>query len=347
MRERTHSNLFYFLLLTAQFSSTIVIGYGVGLKRDAWGLWPRGIIPYDLPNDLASRALVASAVEIWNSKMSVKWVPRTDQVDYVGFETNGTERNGGVSLVGRAGGRQYLKLGSGVSLGTVLHEMGHAAGLLHEHNRQDREAHIILDLDAATIKDRDNFRVVGDESAHYGPGYDLESIMQYSSYTFSESRERPVIVKSNAIPIDNIIEIPTNLSAGDVASIEEMYEKAKKRRIRDPRNVWIGSSNDDDYYRVVYIDDVDGKPVILIRFCARTTPVEKIDARCDKDKNLGQSYFTKDSFLQNLRAAKISEADATGFWSAMDEGNRNTGIVTLGDFSKYILNGFHLYASKR
>ena len=47
------------------------------------------------------------------------------------------------SSVGKSGGQQNITLGPGCfRLGTVLHEMMHALGIVHEQSRPDRDDHI-------------------------------------------------------------------------------------------------------------------------------------------------------------------------------------------------------------
>ncbi|KAG1681873.1 Astacin-like metalloprotease toxin 1 [Nymphon striatum] len=52
------------------------------------------------------------------------------------------------SSVGMVGGQQVLSLASGCWFhGTVLHELGHALGLYHEHNRSDRDKYLKIHLE--------------------------------------------------------------------------------------------------------------------------------------------------------------------------------------------------------
>ena len=49
-------------------------------------LWPRGLVPYTMQDDLPNRARVKEAIEHWNSAgLPVSLLPRTTQADYVVF----------------------------------------------------------------------------------------------------------------------------------------------------------------------------------------------------------------------------------------------------------------------
>lgn len=61
----------------------------------------------------------------------------------------------------------------------VLHELGHAIGFHHEHNRPDRDEHIEVDVDPtdAIARQVDKLFYV----RTLGLGYDYASIMHYGS----------------------------------------------------------------------------------------------------------------------------------------------------------------------
>lgn len=52
------------------------------------------------------------------------------------------------SFVGRIGGEQRITLGPACAQkGIVMHEIFHALGRWHEHNRPDRQLHVIINTD--------------------------------------------------------------------------------------------------------------------------------------------------------------------------------------------------------
>ncbi len=109
--------------------------------------WPGGVIPYVLSSSFSrrERRVIRRAVEEFERRSCVRWRPRewsTDR-DYVHVLKDA----GCYSKVGRvnggSGGGQVMSLGDGcVELGTVLHEMLHAAGFWHEQSRPDRDDHV-------------------------------------------------------------------------------------------------------------------------------------------------------------------------------------------------------------
>lgn len=103
--------------------------------------WPNGIVPYSIaPNfGSADRNMVLRAMEEYHKQTCIKFVPRTNQNDYLYIESSSS---GCWSSVGMIGKRQSLNLQSPGCLsmvGTAIHELMHALGFLHEQNRYDRD----------------------------------------------------------------------------------------------------------------------------------------------------------------------------------------------------------------
>lgn len=75
-----------------------------------------------------------------------------------------------------------------VSLSIVLHEIGHAIGLYHEHTRPDRDDYVdILYDNIRAFVERQFNKIPEGQSDTLGLGYDLQSIMHYHKDTFSKN----------------------------------------------------------------------------------------------------------------------------------------------------------------
>ena len=183
-------------------------------------LWPGGLVPYTMPGDLPNRSRVEQAIEHWNGAgLPVRLLPRTSEADYVVFVAGDLCS----SKRGRAGGAQQITLTPRCRVGVVLHEIGHAVGLMHEHNRPDRDTYIErIALENIYPEALSNFqaRPQGDEEP--GP-YDFESVMHYSQMAFSRNRGPTIVPKPDKVPRDALIGQRLRLSDGDIARIKRLY----------------------------------------------------------------------------------------------------------------------------
>jgi hypothetical protein len=139
------------------------------------GLWPRGEVPYLIDSGAAEyAAVIGAAVEHYNSRSPVRWIPRTTEADYVRF-LNAEENS---SRVGRQGGAQDIRLKRNEFF-AAAHEMGHALGLWHEQSSADRDAYIEINWENIRPEVKHNFdRTPGWDTE----GFDFESVMLYPSF---------------------------------------------------------------------------------------------------------------------------------------------------------------------
>ncbi|KAK1875246.1 Astacin-like metalloendopeptidase [Dissostichus eleginoides] len=108
--------------------------------------------------------------------------PSTDFSRCVGFNARATAiqfRNSRscASFVGCIGGAQSLYYAPSCSVGNVCHEIIHALGLHHEHNRKDRDQYISVEWSNIMPDKRNNFEVTHGDTQNLP--YDLNSIMHY------------------------------------------------------------------------------------------------------------------------------------------------------------------------
>jgi hypothetical protein len=162
-------------------------------------LWPAGVVPYvfDPSVSVAHRQSFLDAANEWTAFANITFVPRTSQTNYIIVKDGGPGLSGGNSFVGMKNpGPQDLNIGStSWNRGTLCHEIGHALGLIHEHQRRDRDSFVtIIAANIPGGASDPNFIKLPD-SSNQGP-YDFLSVMHYSKNAFS----------TNAVPPGNTIE---------------------------------------------------------------------------------------------------------------------------------------------
>lgn len=144
--------------------------------------WPRAGIPYRIHQDLAKNsvalATLNAAISQWNTESSLKLVndPNAKQTNYIRFEL-GLVNAGGKSFgVGMQGGGQVVSMDYSWNAAKIalIHEIGHAAGFEHEHQRRDRNSYIEV-LPPAPAKKGDIEIKPGQPVGRY----DCRSLMHY------------------------------------------------------------------------------------------------------------------------------------------------------------------------
>nr|XP_042904994.1 astacin-like metalloprotease toxin 5 [Parasteatoda tepidariorum] len=186
--------------------------------------WPNGVIPYYIHTDIndVKRSLINDAIAYYRRKTCIRFVPRTDE-DHFLYIHNGTGCN---SLVGR---HTFYRQPQPVSLadgchyiGTILHELLHAIGFFHEHQRNDRDDYVEIHLENVDEGDKSNFIKVTPTWGILYDKFDYKSIMVYESTAWSNNGEKTIVPLQEGIVLKSA-STKTKLAKSDIRRINKMY----------------------------------------------------------------------------------------------------------------------------
>lgn len=190
--------------------------------------WKNAILPvaFDAAVPAKLRQQFFNWSQDWTKQTGLRIVPRRREREYllVSYKSDGCYAHVGA----RRGQVRSLNLAAACwAKGIVLHEIGHALGLMHEHQRPDRDNYISVDLSNVDPQNRfafDRFARMDEAEA-----YDFLSIMHYDAWAFSNNGKRTIQVDAKYSEYQDLIGIHS-VSDSDLRVIQCIYSDEVERR---------------------------------------------------------------------------------------------------------------------
>jgi hypothetical protein len=183
--------------------------------------WPNGEVYISLDSLYSTglRDKFLNAFNEYERETLIDFIERTDQRDYISV-TQTTNKSS--SYLGMIGGRQTLHIAVHASYGTILHELGHAIGLIHEHERSDRDEYINIFPENALPEKRYLIERKFDDSINLTQ-YDFHSIMHFWKTVVSFNGLNTIEPKEKYIHLIDSIGQRKRLSNLDKISVNKIY----------------------------------------------------------------------------------------------------------------------------
>jgi hypothetical protein len=182
--------------------------------------WPDGVVRYIISDLRYPQRVLDAIAHIKANAPGISFIQlseaETTGKNFVRFVSGPGCR----SHIGMQGGSQFVYLGDGCTTGDVVHEIGHALGMQHEHMRYDRNDHVEI-LENNIIPDQ-RFNFKNDTLTGYRDfgQYSESSIMHYGPYEFSRNG-LPTI--RSRFGRDSEMGQRVRLNQSDVSTLSEMY----------------------------------------------------------------------------------------------------------------------------
>jgi hypothetical protein len=158
---------------------------------------------------------IQGAIEMWNESFPGMLVPRTTQSDYVTFVHKQWTCQ---AELGRKGRQQFVWISDECTRGAIAHEVGHSLGMVHEHQRPDRDMWVKILWENIIPGNEYIFQIAAPGTTRMLGAYDYDSIMHYAR-TQSGVKNRVTILTPLGITIGQ----RARLSEGDKAGIRKRY----------------------------------------------------------------------------------------------------------------------------
>jgi len=304
-----------------------LIQSGKSLKSEF--LWPGGVIPFVINEDAMShRDSIVAAMDTITSMSCIRFKEASDSTKaYLRFQGSG---KGCWSYLGYLGRPQPLNLGKECgAVGTIMHELGHALGLVNEQARADRDEYIQIDVRNVRDGQREEFALKAQNRNTKLSPYDYASVMHAGAYAFTKNKKATIIPKVQGAEIG----IRTGWSAGDMQQINELYKCDEHNSAKHYARMWEAKYKSEKIELVMdETNCVDG-----VSWCAGTpdsftrahcidnaTYIAWADKRCKRTCAMAYSGKGKNPYCDQKTVAQLKK-NKDEFESTLDGLGQLTG----------------------
>lgn len=258
--------------------------------------WPGGIIPYVVDPSFTERNQLFAAMKEWESGTNIRFVERQGHTTYLRVMPHADACN---SKVGRIGGEQRINCAPLPSKQRAyIHEIGHAVGLVHEHQRQDRDRYVAVDFSNVKPGKVGNFRIR--ENTVAGCEYDYASVMHYGPKSHAVDSSKPTLVAVGGQKLTG-----SKLSTLDKAFVNCLYPNVGVVRRGDSTDDGAGAASEVAIAGVIHDPSDPAQPVVCaVRTAEKTLRLIQFKVH----EQLGGVMRVNDSGTQAGEASHISIA---------------------------------------
>ncbi|CAB4060679.1 unnamed protein product [Lepeophtheirus salmonis] len=186
-------------------------------------LWPDKQVPYVFGTRFTSseKKMIQEAMDTIQTSSCVEFIARSTQRNFIILRND--KRGCYTSALGfnQNRGSTTINLNRRMCMtpSTIIHELFHALGFMHEQNRPDRDA-FIRRCDLRRLTPYSNC-YNGMTATTFGLPYDYKSVMQYSRTAFSKNR-RNTMTPTRAFrgPLGNRV----GMTSLDIQKLNEAYQ---------------------------------------------------------------------------------------------------------------------------
>jgi hypothetical protein len=180
--------------------------------------WTDGKVFYEFAPDVTqeNRARFLEATQEWSNVAQLEFIERSDQPNYIYVQND----NRNYAIVGMTGGKQILSIVSWGSKFVIVHEIGHALGMWHEHQRSDRDNFVTINFDNIQSDQTFNFSARATDNL---ADYDFLSVMHYPLLAYSSNGQRTIEPKPQYESIAIHAGQRSFISAGDQLAVAKQY----------------------------------------------------------------------------------------------------------------------------